>query len=245
MKQLLARITGKPLLALELATATFFINILALAAPFFFILVFNRYLTGGVDGTLITLTAGMLMAVLLQFLFRAVRTRMAADVGIRADDPMVRSFFEALTRARLQALSRVRKSRIYQASGSLQLLQSAFSAPSVNSVLDMPYSFLFIGVIFLLNFQLGVVASIGAVLTLGSALFAVSRSRKSTGMLQEISAGNQVLLNSAVNEPETLRVFGGARYISEKWAKQVSSILSLRRFSAHNEDISQSRLMGP
>lgn len=243
MKQILSRIFSQPGLALELATASFFINILVLAAPFFFILVFNRYLTGGVDGTLVTLTVGMLMAVLLQFLFRIIRTRMAGQVGIQADDPLVKSLFDALTRSRIQAISQVKKSRIVQSVNSLQTLQAAYSAPNVNSVLDMPYSFLFIGVIFLLNFQLGVVAALGALATLASAWLAMFSSRKAVSALQEASAGNQVLVDSAVKEPETLRVFGGTHCFSAKWSEQLRDIITLRRFSAHNEDVSQARLM--
>ncbi len=243
MKQLLARIFRKPALALELVVISFFVNILTLASPFFFILVFNRYLTGGVDGTLITLGMGMLMAVLLQFAFRAIRTRMAGDVGIQPDDPMISSVFEVLGRSKLQALGQVERSRIVQTTNSLQTLQTAYSAPNVNSVLDMPYSFLFIGVIFLLNFQLGVVASLGAGLTFASAWISMYRSGKSQSMLQDVSAGNQVLVNSAINGPETLRVFGGMGHYAPRWSEQLKYIISLRRFTAHNEDISQARLM--
>ncbi|MFP4085009.1 MAG: ATP-binding cassette domain-containing protein, partial [Desulfonatronovibrio sp.] len=243
MKQVLSRIFSKPGLALELAVASFFINILVLAAPFFFILVFNRYLTGGVDGTLVTLTVGMLMAVAIQFLFRIIRTRMAGQVGIQAEDPLVRSLFDALTRSRIQAISQVRKSRIVQSVNSLHTLQAAYSAPNVNSVLDMPYSFLFIGVIFLLNFQLGVVAALGALATFASAWFAMFSSRKAVAALQESSAGNQVLVDSAVKEPETLRVFGGTHYFAAKWSEQLRNIITLRGFSAYNEDVSQARLM--
>lgn len=243
MKQLLARIFAKPSLALELAVASFFINILVLAAPFFFILVFNRYLTGGVDGTLITLTIGMLLAVLLQFLFRIIRTRMAGQVGIQAEDPLVSSLFDALTRSKIQAISQVKKSRIVQSVNSLQTLQTAYSAPNINSVLDMPYSFLFIGIIFLFNFQLGVVAALGAGLTLASAWFSMFRSRKAMALLQDVSAGNQVLVNSAIKEPETLRLFGGVNHFASKWSEQLKNIITLRRYSAHNEDVSQARLM--
>ncbi len=243
MKQLLARIFSKPALALELVVISFFVNILTLASPFFFILVFNRYLTGGVDGTLITLVIGMLMAVLLQFAFRAIRTRMAGGVGIQPEDPMISSVFEVLGRSKLQALGQVDRSRIVQTTNSLQTLQAAYSAPNVNSVLDMPYSFLFIGVIFLLNFQLGVVASLGAGLTFVSAWVSMYRSGKAQSMLQDVSAGNQVLVNSAINGPETLRVFGGMGHYAPRWFEQLKNIISLRRYNAHNEDISQARIM--
>jgi len=243
MNQLLNRMTRKPFLALELAVVSFFINILALATPFFFILVFNRYLTGGVDGTLITLTLGMLMAVLLQFIFRGIRTRMAGEVGIQAGEALVWSVFDALSKAKMQALGRIKRSEIVQAAGGLQVLQSAYSAPNVNSVLDMPYSFLFIGVIFLLNFQLGVVAATGALLTLASAFFSMSRIKKSTGMLQGVSTENQLLINSALTNPETLRVFGETSRLADKWTGQIKNILCLRRFNFNNEETSQSRLM--
>lgn len=243
MKQLLARITSKPALALELFATSFFVNMLTLAAPFFFILVFNRYLTGGVDGTLITLTVGMLMAVLFQFAFRSIRSRMAGEIGIQPEDTVVKSVFEALGRTGVQSIGRISRPRIVQATNSLQTLQAAYSAPNVNAVLDMPYAFLFIGVIFLLNFQLGVVAALAAIITLTSAWAAMRRAGESMRLLQGASASNQVLVNSAANDPETLRVFGGMNFYFQKWSESLGNIMSLRRFSAHNEDVSQSRLM--
>ena len=243
MKQLMIRIFRRPVLGLELAAASFFINILTLAAPFFFILVFNRYLAVGIDGTLITLSIGMLTAVLFQYIFRSIRTKIAGEIGFQPDEPAARSFFDILSSARLQALGRIKKTSLVQAANSLQVLQAAYSAPNVNAVLDMPFSVLFIGVIFLLDVQLGLAAAIGAFLTLASAWAATAMAGKTVARLQGLSAANQVLAHSAINDPETLRMFGGARFLGSRWAGQTGEIFSLRRFSAHNEDASQSRII--
>ncbi len=243
MKHLLTRLARKPTLLMELIASTFFINILTLATPFFFILVFNRYLTGGVDGTLITLTAGMLIALSIQFAFRTIRARMAGEIGIQPDEELVKSVYEALTRARLEVFTRIKKAKIVQAANGLQVMQNAYSAPNVNSVLDMPFAFVFIGVIFLLNFQLGVVAFLGALLTLASAWAAMYSTKTTMSLQQGVSAGNQVLVSSIINSPETMRAFNASNHMRPRWSDQLKDMICLRRFNAHNEDISQSRLM--
>ncbi|MBL6947025.1 MAG: hypothetical protein ISR47_10330 [Rhodospirillales bacterium] len=63
MKELFKRLMSRPGIAAELLIASFLANMLALASPLFVIQVLNRYVSHGVDGTLITLTSGVVLAV--------------------------------------------------------------------------------------------------------------------------------------------------------------------------------------
>lgn len=243
MKQLLSRLFTKPEVCAQLIAVSFFINILTLAAPFFFILVFNRYLTGGVDGTLITLTIGMLMAIVIQYAFRSIRTRLAGEVGLQPEESVTKTVLDVLGKTRMQVFSQVKKAALIRAVSSVHTLQGAYSAPNVNSVLDMPYSFLFILVIFLLNFQLGLVALSGALFTMASSWVTMHGASESMKVLQHEASENQALVNAAVNEPETMRAFNGMAWYTSPWIQQMKAMAVLRKFSAHNEDVSQARLM--
>ncbi|NCC77922.1 MAG: hypothetical protein EOM08_16000, partial [Clostridia bacterium] len=85
MKELLLLLRARPLLSIELLVASLFINLLGLTPPLFFILVFNRYVNSGFDGTLITLTCGMILAVVLKSLFGMTRNRLAEEVSGQRD----------------------------------------------------------------------------------------------------------------------------------------------------------------
>ena len=81
MKELLARLKSRPAIFSEMIAASLLANILALATPLFVIQVLNRYIAHGVDATLATLAIGTVIAILLEFGFRQVRLRLAADLA--------------------------------------------------------------------------------------------------------------------------------------------------------------------
>ena len=70
MKELFRRLSSHPLLAVEILAATLMTTLFNLAMPIYVMQLLNRYVSYGFHGTLITLTAGMLIAVCLQFGFR-------------------------------------------------------------------------------------------------------------------------------------------------------------------------------
>ncbi len=92
MKEFFARLFSKPGVAVELITASFFINALAMASPIFVMQVLNRYVSQGVDATLITLTAGVAAAATLEFFFRQARMHLTHRVDrINSPSPPITS----------------------------------------------------------------------------------------------------------------------------------------------------------
>jgi ABC-type bacteriocin/lantibiotic exporter with double-glycine peptidase domain len=69
----------------ELITASFIINILALATPLFMMVVFNKIIGQGAIDTLNVLLIGMVVVYLFDFLLRAVRGYIASHTGARLD----------------------------------------------------------------------------------------------------------------------------------------------------------------
>ncbi len=65
MKQLIHQLFAWPLFALALLATSLFINFLGLATSICVIQVLNRYVAHGMDATLITLTIGVLLAIVL------------------------------------------------------------------------------------------------------------------------------------------------------------------------------------
>ncbi len=242
MQSLISRLNRQPRLTLELLAASLLINVLALAAPLFFILVFNRYLTGGVDGTLITLTVGMIIAIGIQYGFRVIRARMAGEMGLQPDAPQVQALFGTLIHSRLAALRRVPESHLIQAVQKVHLLHSAYGASNVTAVLDMPFSFLFIAIIFLISPQLGLITVAGAVLTVLSAGLTLRALKAPAAYLQQVSTDNQMLLQTLLQTPETVRAFNAPALLTPRWSRHIRELFTLRRFTGYSEDIAQFRL---
>ncbi|MCT4656940.1 MAG: hypothetical protein N4A65_14115 [Cohaesibacter sp.] len=89
MKELLRRLFQSPRISLELLAISLVANLLALASPIFVMLVLGRYVTHGIDATLITLSFGMLLAIIMEFLFRLLRLRLARGLSVQANINLV------------------------------------------------------------------------------------------------------------------------------------------------------------
>ena len=86
MHELLNRLKARPVVTGELLIGSFLINVLALASSLFVMQVLNRYVAQGVDSTLLTLTTGVILAIVLEFLFRQTRMKLARGLSADSDE---------------------------------------------------------------------------------------------------------------------------------------------------------------
>ena len=151
MKELIRRLFKKPVLAIEILIATFFITLLALAMPLYVIQILQRYVTYGFNGTLITLTTGMLIAIIMQFMFRMLRTKMASAVNQEPNDKLSLEVLTIVSQAKAEPLEQFSKPRIQEALNSVQTIQNSYDAQTLNTIIDAPFSLLFIAATYLLS----------------------------------------------------------------------------------------------
>ena len=148
-------ISNRPLFA-KLLIASFLVNILALATPIYVIQVLQRYVAYGVTSTLITLMAGIFFIVIFEFFFRNIRHRMAREYemsNVVLANNLLNKFVTI-------------KSHIFETSGNfrndiinmnLNNIQKVFTATTIISLIDVPFSFIFLLSLFLIHFHLGLI----------------------------------------------------------------------------------------
>lgn len=239
MNELLSRLRAKPLLAFELLTASLFINVLALTPPLFFILVFNRYITGGFDGTLITLSVGMVLAVIFKSAFGLARNRLAEDVAGDREPQRLHRAFQVLVRARAATLARLPKAQVMEAVQGPQALQAAHSPQNIGAVLDAPFAVLSVGLVFLLSPQLGMATLVGMAVSGLFGMYGLRGARKPTKELGEAATAGRHVAAQALQEPDTVRVFGGQGALLRSWNAQMQRIQTLRGAAFRVEGLSQ------
>ena len=86
MNELLRRLRSRPVITGELLFGSFLVNIMAMASPLFVMQVLNRYVGQGVDATLYTLTSGVLIAIIFEFVLRQSRTSLARGNSVGPDE---------------------------------------------------------------------------------------------------------------------------------------------------------------
>jgi len=229
MKEFYARLFSRPAIAIELITATFFISILALASPLFVMQVLNRYVAQGVDATLVTLTSGVLIAIILELAFREARMHLAQRLTTKADEDLTNSGFNVLTRAKLDALERVPTDMRREILNGTSAVEQAYSASNINAVLDVPFAVLFVFILYLLEPTIAfVVAGFLIVVFVGGLLGAASTQSK-TNELTNHSGHTSALLGTAIRESETVRAFNAVRLLQKDWMSNTGLVHGLRR----------------
>ncbi|NQV56907.1 MAG: ATP-binding cassette domain-containing protein [Rhodospirillales bacterium] len=231
---------SNPTVAFELVTASLFINILALASPLFVMQVLNRYVSQGVDATLITLTGGVLIAIVLELVFRQARMHLAQVVSLNKDEEHAIGGYDTLVRSRLSALERVPPDTRREILNGQQAIEQAYNATNITVVLDVPFALLFVFVLYLMVPAVaGIVLSFIIVVFFGGILGAASMNAKTTEVTNASSA-NSALLGTAIREAETVRAFNAGISLRGSWGGQITHLLWLRRQLALRQGLVQS-----
>ncbi len=243
MNELFHRFFHKPVLAMEILAATFFISILALSMPLYVIQLLNRYISYGFHGTLVTLTSGILLAIVLQFCFRMIRTKLAAAVNQEANEQLSREIHTIVGQAKAEPLEHFSKSRLQEAVNNVQTVQNTYDAQNLNAVLDAPFSIIFIAVIYLLSPVLAAITVICILISLLFGWLAIRRAQQNADRLLKASAEHRSLNFSAINSLDTVRIFRAASFLFNKWKDQLKEITRFRMNQMDKKELSQTMTM--
>ena len=94
MNSLIRHLSHDKKVALMLLISSLVIGICALTPALFVIIVLNKYLASGITATLISLTAGAVLALGFEFTFRQNRSIMMQEFNQRVYDPLLKKFTE-------------------------------------------------------------------------------------------------------------------------------------------------------
>jgi len=203
MTEILRILISKPIVFLEMIALSVLANVFVLVTPIFVILVLNRYVSSGVDGTLISLSVGALLAVFFEFLFRRLRYRFAdrltADRFIEQD----KSIHRTLAGANYLPILTSNPTTLRSYFGMAETYRNVYSPQNLCLFLDVPFSLVFIFVIYILSPPLAVVVA----LTIGCAFLIVYLSQFSLRRVIEddrrIRNIRGQLIDTVINSPST------------------------------------------
>lgn len=227
-QELFRRLFHSRAAAAEILVASFFVNVLFLASPIFTIQILSRYIGYGFDGTLYTLTLGMLMALALNVAFTVIRNRMCAVVSAGPDRRLHTAVLEGLARIKAQALGSLPQERIREVTAAPAVVQAAFDPHQLASVLDVPFFLLFFLAIFLLSPLLALVTLLALAATCVLGAVSQAGARRTDARLREERMRHGGGVQSAIQGIETVRAFRGGAFLQRLWAGQIERLGELR-----------------
>ncbi len=215
-------------MAWEILFASFLANLMSVASSIYVILVLNRYVGYGFDGTLYSLTMGVLIASFLGMGFSSVRGRLAAAVSILPDHELNERTLTAFTRAKLTALYRLSPGRHQEMLTALKTVELAYDSNSISAVLDAPFLLLFLLAIAFIHPLLAGVTVLAIIATILFTLSGMRRNAPLDERQRDQGLAHRNLTLSAVSGAETVRAFLGADFLRKAWRKQMQAIEELR-----------------
>ncbi len=197
------------------ALFSFFINLLMLTGPLYMLQVYDRVLISRSMSTLMALS--VLMAVLymfmgvLEFCRSRVLTRLATDFEKELGQ---RSY-----KAWLKRGLNTKTGQAHAPMKDLFSLKQFLSGNGPSSFFDLPWIIVYIGVIFLLHWTLGVIALLG---TAALIIFAVYNEIVTREPLQESMRVRRAELNfteQSHRNADIIQAMGMGAHMRQKWAK--------------------------
>ena len=196
------------------------VNLLGLVSSFFIMTVYDRVLPNQAIESLIALTIGVVLAHIFDFLLKSLRGYFIDIAGQRLDATVGASVFDNLMAMRLDA----RKGASGAIAGlvkEFENLRDFFSSATLVAIVDLPFIFLFIGVIALVGGPIALVPLIGVLAALASGVIIQPLIMKRTKQAMAEGHHKNAVLIETLSGLETVKSVQASGLMRSRWRSGV------------------------
>ena len=216
------------------------INIIALAASFYSMQVYDRVVPTGASQTLLVLTMGVLVAIVFELVARNVRASLYERMIDQVDQRLARTVYLRFLSIRLDQLPQSVGSLAAQMRG-YETVRGFFTSVTTNLLVDAPFALLFTLVIALIGGALALIPLLFCLLSIGIGLY--YRKKVDGYANRAMAASNQKtgLLVESVEGAETIKSGQGGWRMLSNWMKATDEAreceLHMRSISEHSQHL--------
>ncbi len=206
---------------IQVLLASVFINMFQLVSAFYIMTVYDRVIPNNALDSLLALTIGVAIVLIFDFILKMLRSYFTDISGTELDKVVSSKIFKKIESHDNQALGS--PASVANSVREFEGVRDFFSSASLVALIDTPFMFIFIGVIWAIGGWLALVPIIIVPLVFIVA-FAVqpiikNYSAKTMG-LQKSKMGTLLEL---LNNIETVRTVAGGGFLREKWTKTIET----------------------
>ncbi len=214
--------------------ATVVANILTLATVFFTMNVFNRVIPAQAYVSLWTLTAGVAVAMLLEFLMRWLKARLVDEGAKRADLAVNSTLLREIMSVRLD--HRPQSIGIFASSmRDFDSLREFISSSLFVTVADLPFVFMFLFLIWVIGGPLVYIPLVVVPLLIVLSLLVQPKLMRAMRKNMKQAGEKQSVLVEALMNLESLKAHNAESYLQRRWEKSnaaaVQSFMDIRKTS--------------
>lgn len=191
-------------------------NLLVLTGPLYMLQIYDRVLGSRSEATLVALTVLVVFLYVMMGVLDHVRARLFARVGATMQDRLEpRVFAAALRRMMLQPDDLLARS----AQRDLDAMGRLWATPVIVALVDLPWTPIFIAILFLFHPLVGVTALFGGAVIVAIALGNHLGTRRSLQAAADAAMGADRIADTLNTEAETIRSLGMAGNAFARWQK--------------------------
>ncbi|MBF0162406.1 MAG: type I secretion system permease/ATPase [Magnetococcales bacterium] len=204
----------------EAILASLMLNLFSLTSSLFAMNVYDRVVPNNAIETLWVLAIGAAIVYGFDFLIRTLRSYFLDVAGKKADIIMASTLFQHVNNVRMAAQP--------ASSGALarnllefESLRDFFTSATLSTLIDLPFVFLFLWVIYFLSGPVVLVPLLTLPIVLGASLalqWPLARIMRQTA---KESSQKHAILVETLSGMETVKTLGAAGYVQDKWEQVV------------------------
>jgi len=207
----------------DVAIASFIINLFVLASPLFTMNVYDRVVPNNAIETMWVLAIGVTVVYALDLVLKLVRTYFLETAAKKSDVIMSSILFEKVMDLKLSA----RPKSVGSFANNLRdfdSIRNFLTTSSLAALIDLPFVFIFLFVIYLLGGSIAVIPIIGLSIILLYSFLVKEPLRKSIQSTYEASAEKSSILIESLSMLETIKAMGTNSHAQWKWEESTGEI---------------------
>lgn len=198
------------------------VNLLYLASPIYLIQIYNRVIPSGSMATLAALTMALIGALATMAVLDACRARILIRAAARIDRLLSNRVFQSIIDLSARHGAPARNARALR---DLDEFRSALAGHGAQFFFDMPWMPLFILILFLIHWTMGVLGLVAAVTLLALAFFNDQRTRASAKSATEAAARSYQFTDSVARYADPVHAMGMDNALADRWQVDRSAMM--------------------
>lgn len=207
---------GQSKLIRDIILGSFVANLLAVAVSLFAMQVYDRVIPNQSVETLWVLVAGAMLAILMEAIIKVSRSHLMDISGKAIEIEISKGLFQKLMGMRLSSKPMTSGSLIYSVR-EFGSVREFFTAASVGSIADLPFVFIFLGLVYVIAGPVVWVMIAAIILIITPSLFAQKTMSRYAEEMQGGSSAVNKLLIEAGYASETVKTTRAEGFFQKKW----------------------------
>ncbi|MCK5881339.1 MAG: type I secretion system permease/ATPase, partial [Sinobacterium sp.] len=199
------------------------INLIAVAAPLYTRNVYDRVIPNNAMDTLWTFTVGIILAYTFDFIMRIVRAYFIDLAGKKSDVMLSSLIFEKVQASELSARPKSVGTFSKQLS-DFDSIRDLITSSSMALLIDMPFTLLFLVVIYLMGGSLVIVPIVAMIAILLFSIYAHVSMKYTVEKTYRASAEKNGLLLEVLTAPEAVKAYNMQSRNQKKWEDATGEI---------------------